>query len=498
MNKASKQKGQLSLQVLIYGSIAIILLSGFLVWADMTIKSVLRYSDRALAFTISEAGIEYYRWHLAHAPTDYQDGTGETKPYVHDFYDKDNNLMGQFILNITPPPVGSSVVVIESKGYIINDPTIEKIIKVRMSIPSFARYAVVTDESVRLGTGTEVSGLVHSNNGIRFDGLAHNIVTSAASSTYDDPDHSGDNEYGVHTHVNLPPGSGVDDSFRPLEAPPNSLASRPDVFQIGRQVSVPAVNFSGITQNLSIIRDSASSSGFYSPSSTAYGYDVLLKENNTFDLYRVTAVSSTPNGCTNSSHQDGWGSWTVGTEVLIGNYQIPSNGLIFLEDDIWVRGKINKTRVTIASARFPDNSQTRSSINITDNILYTNFDGQDVIGLIAQKNINVGMYSQDNLTIDAAMIAQNGRIGRYYYRPPSQSGQTNSRCAPWHIRNSITTYGMIASSKRYGFAYVDFDGQNTGYQIRNLMYDSNLLYSPPPSFPLISNSYQTISWEEVK
>ena len=53
---------------------------------------------------------------------------------------------------------------------------------------------------------------------------------------------------------------------------------------------------------------------------------------------------------------------------------------------------------------------------------------------------------------------------------------------------------MIGSYQRYGFAYTD----GTGYQTRNLIYDVNLLYGPPPSFPLTTDTYQTISWEEVK
>src|SRR3989344_3181576 len=321
----NKEKGQLSLQMLIYGAIAIILLSGFLIWADVNVKSVLRYSDQALAFGIAEAGIEYYRWHLAHAPTDYQDGTTSTGPYTHDYYDKNGNLLGQFILDITPPPIGSTIVTIKSTGHVVSDSSIEKNIRVRMGIPSFAKYAALVNENVRFGEGTEVFGEIHSNNGVRFDGIAHNLVTSALNN-YDDPDHAGANEYAFHTHRNPPPGSGTNDSFRPLEAPPNPLQNRSDVFLVGRQISVPAVNFTGITQNLSDIKAAASSSGFYWPSSTyygtpSYGYDVFLKTNDTFDLYRVTALKTPPSSnCTNSQNQDGWGTWSIQSEILMGNY----------------------------------------------------------------------------------------------------------------------------------------------------------------------------------
>jgi hypothetical protein len=52
---------------------------------------------------------------------------------------------------------------------------------------------------MRFGAGTEVFGKIHSNVGIRFDGVAHNVISSGVAS-FDDPDHGGGNEFGVHTH----------------------------------------------------------------------------------------------------------------------------------------------------------------------------------------------------------------------------------------------------------------------------------------------------------
>ena len=52
---------------------------------------------------------------------------------------------------------------------------------------------------------------------------------------------------------------------------------------------------------------------------------------------------------------------------------------------------------------------------------------------------------------------------------------------------------MIATNLRYGFAYTD----GTGYDIRNIEYDGNLLYGPPPSFPQATTQYQIISWQQL-
>ena len=475
----NSKDGQLSLQILLFGAIAVILLTGFLIWVDSFVKSAVRFSDRALAFTVAESGIEYYRWHLAHDPSDYQDGTREPGPYVHPYYDKDGVQIGQFSLDITPPDVGSTIVTIESTGTLTGSSTAERIIEVKMGMPSFAKYAAVVNSDVRFGEGTEVFGEIHSNKGIRFDGLAHNLVTSALED-YDDPDHSGANEFGVHTHI--PP-------IDPL--PPASVPSRTDVFEVGRQLGVPELDFTGITQDLAKIKLGAQSSGFYATSSGALGYDIVLKTDDTFDLYTVTALESPPWDCSNLLNQSGWGTWSIQSESLIGNNSIPANGLIFIEDDAWVRGQIDSARVTIASARFPDSTSTRSSITINEDLRYTNNDGQDVIGLIAQKNINIGWDSADTLRVDAALIAQNGRVGRYYYAPP---WWIFNGCSPHESKSTITSNGMIGSAQRYGFAYTD----DTGYATRNLIYDADLLFGPPPSFPLTAESYETISWDEIK
>lgn len=471
------QKGQILIQVIVFGSIAIYLLGALVGWALLNIKAGRQAVNRERALQIAEAGIDYYRWHLAHAPADFQDGTGGPGPYVHDFRDKDGNVIGQFTLDITPPPLGSTLVKVKSKGSVAGDTPLEREITVQLAKPSIAKYAVAANDVMRFGAGTEVFGPIHSNQGIRFDGFAHNVVTSAVAS-YDDPDHAGPNEFGVHTHV-----APTD----PL--PPSPVPTRTDVFEAGRQFPVPAVDFTGITADLAQMKTAAQANGFYRPSAGAFGYHIVLRTNDTFDLYRVTSLVNPPSGCTNIAGQSGWGTWSIQNQNLIGNYPFPANGIIFLEDNIFVDGQINGGRITIVAALLPDNPQFRRNIIVNNDLLYTTYDGSDVLGLIAQGNVTVGLVSDNDLRIDAALIAQNGRVGRYYYRPPGGGSQ---RCSPNHIRQTITLWGMIATNQRYGFAYAD----GTGYQTRNLNYDGSLLYSPPPSFPLTSDQYETLSWEE--
>jgi len=474
------KKGMILVNALVFGGIAIVLVSSLTMWGSTVLKMSRHIVDREQAFHIAEAGVDYYRWHLAHAPSDYYDGNASTTspgPYIHPYKDKDGNVIGDFTLTITPPPSGSTVVKIKSEGTYYGNDSISRTLQANLAIPSLAKYAVASNEAVRFGAGTEVFGPIHSNDGIRFDGITHNLVTSAKS-FYQDPDAPGPNRFGVYTQ-----DAPVDPNY------PAAVPSRPDVFMAGRQFPVPSIDFNGMTTDLSQIKASAQSAGRYFAPSGSQGYRILLKTNDTFDVYRVTAQTNTPNNCTNSANQDGWGMWSVRTQTFVGTYAFPTNGLIFVEDHVWVEGTINTARLTIASARFPDSPATRTSITVNNPLRYTNTDGSDVVSLIAQNNFNVGLVSSSTLQIDAAIIAQNGRAGRYYYGTNCRVSGTN-----YYDRVALTLYGMIASNKRYGFAYTD----GTGYDIRNIVYDGNLLYAPPPSFPLTSNQYQIISWDEIK
>jgi hypothetical protein len=120
--------------------------------------------------------------------------------------------------------------------------------------------------------------------------------------------------------------------------------------------------------------------------------------------------------------------------------------------------------------------------------------------LIAQYYINVGLISEDNLEIDAALISQHGRVGRYYYQ--YKWNKPNSDCAEYGMRDTITVNGMIGSFERYGFAYTDgsaFANKSviSGYENRIINFDASFLYNPPPHFPLVSDIYEIVSWEEL-
>ncbi len=474
-----RKRGQIIIQVIIFATLAIIVVGGLVQWASIQIKATHRLVVKERAFVVAEAGIEYYRWHLAHAAQDFQDGTGGGGPYVHDYYDKDGNHIGKFSLTITAPPIGSTLVTILVDGWADADPTIHRKIRAQMGKPSWAKYSSVSNAVVWFGSTEETFGPVHSNTGVRFDGIAHNLVTSATDK-FTDPSHGGAQEFGVHTHNPidpLPPSGSVTDANAP---------ARPTVFLAGRSFPTAPADFTGLSATLSTLKMNAGKD--FAPSG-AQGYHMVLKTDNTYDVYKVTALVASPSGsCKNSQNETRWGLWSIKTETPLApkNYVIPANGIVFFEDNVWVDGQINTSRVTVASGKFPETMGTNTSIIVNGNLQYTNFDGRDVIGLFAQGDVKIGLKSPDTMTFDAAMIAKNGATLRNYY---------SSSCGPEYVRTKVTFFGMQAT---YTQGYFSWGTNVSGYNTQITSYDSNLLLAPPPSFPLTTNQYSTLSWEEIK
>lgn|SRR3989344_563128 len=153
IDKMKSNKGQILIQVVVFGAIAVYLLSGLVNWAAINMNAGRQAIYREQAIQIAEAGVDYYRWHLAHASQDYQDGTGVSGPYIHDFEDKDGNSIGQFTLDITPPPLGSSLVAIKSTGGVNANIATERNISVSLAKPSLAKFAVVANAAMRFVKG---------------------------------------------------------------------------------------------------------------------------------------------------------------------------------------------------------------------------------------------------------------------------------------------------------------------------------------------------------
>lgn len=430
-----------------------------LAYATMNLRVVRSTVVREQAFHIAEAGVNYYQWRLAHFPTDYWDGNASTTvgPYAHDYIDKDTNKkMGQYSLKITRPSLGSTIVTIESTGSTVQNPSVKRKLTVRYGVPSLAQFGFLSNSFVRVGSGSTFYGKFHSNSGIEFNGVGNAPITSARS-TY--TCQSGDGCSGNH---------------------PGIWGSAPQSTQNLWDFPVPNVDFSAITSDLASIKSAAQSAGKYlPPASGGNGYVIRFQNNATYRVYRVTSLPNHATGydAEGDSHTENinYGSLAELTTVC-SPYpcQMPANGLIFVEDDVWAEGVVNG-RVLLAAAAFPYNSNSAPSVMIQNNLTYLAKDGNHVLGIIGQKHVLITHNAPNNLEINAALIAQNGSFQRYRF--------------PDTLKNTLTVYGSISSFGQAAIYYGD-----SGYQTRNYTYDNNLLFGPPPNFPLSSEGYQTISW----
>lgn len=486
---------------------------------ELRMNKTLIASNQALH--IAEAGVNYYRWVLYHDHDEYCNKEtclagpdhGPYGPYVYS--DASGLIAGYYELYITPPPTnGSTIVKIRSVGWVAGATSTKREIEVQCGIPSWANYSTLANDVMRFGVGTEVWGPIHSNNGIRFDGLAHNIVSSGILE-YTDPDHSDPEEFAVHTHVGVGLGTHDPNELSPGTNPPNP-PNRSDVFMAGRSFPTAVVSFDMLDTyvNTSYILATTSGlvfdprpAGIADPASVAAfrgcasaggscdeGFHIILRNDDTFDIKGVSAVEPV---CHNPGTDPDSPSMSIRTEqALATNYPIPANGIIFVKNNVWVDGIINNSRVSIFAFKEPF-AGANTDITVNRDLKYTNYDGTDAIGLIAQNNINAGLYSEGSLSgaddgelrIDAALIAKNGRIGRYFY----QTSCSNE----FHKRNKITIFGSLSTKVRYGFSFGCGNSNEwcSGYDERDLVYDNNLTFSPPPHFPT-TGEYTFISWDE--
>ncbi|MDX9913169.1 MAG: pilus assembly PilX N-terminal domain-containing protein [Candidatus Moranbacteria bacterium] len=474
MKNFNKAKGSILVYTLIIITIVSIFLTASLKVVVSNIQFGINRESKEESLQIAEAGVYFYRWYLAHQVA------GLTKKQIRQFwasgtaygvgtaYEDDFNGVGAYSIEVIPPTSNSTIVIAQITGWTYKTPELKRIIKVRFRQPSWSEYSVLCDSDIRFGEDTNVYGPLHSNGGIRFDGVAHNVISSGLA-TYNDPDHFGADEFGVHTH---------DIPVDPL--PPSAVPAHSDVFMAGREFPAPVKDFNSVVSDIADMKSeagcpnvgsvctgdvngmSSSANGIYFNNAN-YGRHIVLRTDGTMRVYRVTNYNTTSNDWTNQS------SYT--------SYAIPNDGIIFVEDNVWIDGQINGKRVTVVAADLSGGGS--KDIFIKNDLLYTNYDGSDIIGLVAQRNIDVTRGSEEDLRIDGALLAQSGRIGREQF-----SSSYN--------RDVITVNGSLVTKLRYGFAYTD----GTGYINRNLIFDNNLLYYPPPYFPT-GTDYAIDSWEEL-
>lgn len=505
--------GMLLVFVILMGVATTVIESNFFV--------VNRNSQSQQAFNIAEAGINYYLWHLSHSPADYKDGktTPVTPdpalgygPYVHDYIDANAVTRGTFTLWINPQGGGSTVVRVRSIGRDAKSGVL-RTVEAQLGAPSFADYAVLSDTALWFGNTETATGPVHSNQGVRMDGPSTSDVTSANTTYTPSNSLGGDGNShpgvwcnsGVLTPVNCNTRSKVDWRYPVPTIDFNQISGNLCSMKKTAFLADPSTA-SLATQSNACTRVPTTRTPAYLPqrSTTSYtltrGYLIQLNTNGTYDLYNVNGENDQA-----ASYTSALTLQSVATGIAV-----PVSGVIFAEDNVWVRTNTSfHGRVTIGAGRLAS-STNNAEIVIADDVVYSTKNGQDAIGLVAENNVTIAPYAPPQnggftFEVNAAVIAENGSV-RY---PGRYRTNQNSCTRGWSGSNQqFNFYGSVASRQSWTWTWLQGNNScgnavnvpGTGYVSgvlnNNTQYDNNLEYAPPPSFPTTS-SFNVLSWREV-
>lgn len=460
---------------LVFGSIFLGTLGGlsFFIIAQNRLQNVT--SAQAQALAIAEAGIEYYRWFLAHFPEDTQNGTGLPGPYVIDYDDPETGEAGTITLDISPNEWCGQTTSVElsSTGTPEDSPGVSRTVTARYARPSVGAYSYILNDSVWAGADRVINGPFHSNGGIRMDGTANAPVTSSVSS------------WNCTSSYGCSPASSTASGVLG-DGPNQQLWSWP----------VPQVDFSGISADFGTLKALAQSDGtYFSRYSTtngqgdpAYwrGYHLLFNADGSVTVTQVSSTNSlsvTPvNSADGNTDRALRSNESADSDVIIP----PDCGLIFVEDNVWIEGTVSG-KITLIAANVV-NANIAPNVYIVNDIEYADQDGGDGLTIIAEHNVLIAPDAPNSLTLNGIFIAQDGAFGMNAYA--CNSGYATKT-------GTLSILGTTVSSKRTGTKWTSTCfGYNKGFQTRVDSYDRNMAIDPAPFTPSVSSDYEFLDWRE--
>jgi type II secretory pathway pseudopilin PulG len=434
---------------------------------------------------VAEAGLNQYLWMLA-SGVSCQDNdfmiAGNTGPDPHKqtvtLSDADSAVKGTYTMEVTPPSANDARISIAVTGRAEDPVDTPRTITATMGRPSFSEYVLLVDEAVYVGGPIDRQwwGRTHSNTQIRMETANINDFITCSNNTYG-------GQPGVYSTT-------------------SAITSHANSLRFWNCQNVADVDFSTVTADFATYRDMAS--GDYemayvtpSPSTAAHGWYIKLLPGKMFQVARVTAELEQYNYVSGLNRG---GYLTYGALSTAKPY--PANGVIFVNDNVWVEGTGLTGRITIAaSGQFNGNGKT-ASINVVGDLTYAVKDGTVKVGLIAQENVKIPMYAPMgkagtmgtnwtsnvgtvDMEIDAALIAQTGKEFVNF------NGTSGPR------RGMLTIYGSVSSYLTpYRASIASNDVDYGGFGRGANTYDRFLLNEPPPSFPTVG-SYQILEWQEL-
>jgi hypothetical protein len=502
-----KNSGSLLVTVLVFMSIFLVILTSLASSVLTQRKYQIAKEEGVKAFQIAEAGLEYYKWHLAHNPGDIWDGTGTSGPYIHDYSDLEATSTGKFSLEITGDVKCGEVsnITISSTGWTNENPNIQKTVVGTYGRPLVSDYSVISNSDVRAASDREFVGPYHSNGFVIMNGTNYNAVTSAVSTTTCGTVFCPSAPSTVLDGVS---GGGSGSSFWLF----------PTV----------QIDFTIINQNIANIKNKTASTtpgtctsgqtyGCYWGPSGAKGYRIVFNSNGTFTLYRVNTIIQNwawpiaNQGVLPETSTADWVreeniiSTSGGAQTNLGTYTLPSScKLIFVEDKLWIEGTV-EGKITVAAADLTA-PVAPSDIIFSGNVDYQSLDGTDGLTAISQRHILAPLNAPNNLTTRGIYVAQSGNFGRNIYISSPCRPSTRRIPSGYRVdRNSWTMYGTVVSNGRTGsnWGYPTISSVSSarchvvnGVNNRYDSYDPTISADPPPLTPFVKDEYRFIEWDQ--
>ncbi len=465
----SHQSGALLVLVLVFGAIFIMMVTSFLGYVITQYQAQESRIQRELAREIGEAGLNYYKWFLAHYPGDVTHGTGLPGPFTMEFADPELGRIGEFDIELDSTAYCGAVSAIDitSTGRTDEMPNIERTVYGRYARPTVAEYSFIINANVWAGADIQIIGPYHSNGGIRMDGTNNSTVSSQQET------------WNCTSTFGCSPAGTRDGVFTTTANPNTALFNYP---------SVP-INFTGLTVNLAEMQTRAvNNGGIHLGPSGDFGYRIDFQSDNTIDVYVVDRTYS------HNEYTIEDGTYTAYNLIreadFLATYTIPTGcPLIFVEDKVWLSGVV-PTKVTIAAADV-DTVGVDPSVILNGNLTYSTTSAGILV--IAEEDVLIGYDVPNDMTLNGIFIAQNGRFGRNHYTVDSNGGD---RC-----RSSLTMNGTVVSNGRVGTKWTGSTGcsgtYSSGFNNRYNTYDRNLVDNPPPLTPHTSDDYTFVEWRDI-
>ena len=240
---------------------------------------------------------------------------------------------------VTPPDETTSNVQVVVTGQASSTADAPRTVYAQLGRPSFSQYILLTNDEVWIGgpLTRQWFGKTHSNTGICIDTANINDTVSCANATYSSGMFGG-NRNGVWSgHIYTVPSGDASRKFWTFP--------------------VPAIDFNTVTSDFAKLSSLAVGTGVNIPYATATAHDsrqgwyIKLLPNKKYQIRRVTGETESPSY---SSGNDIGGTLTISTSngygIGDGAYDYPTNGVIYVNDNVWVEGTNINGRITIASS----------------------------------------------------------------------------------------------------------------------------------------------------